>query len=85
MPHELRELGVARCVRLDEWLVHPAVLREQVGDAVEQREVGLGLEREVLRRVHRRLGAAWIDDNDFGIFFVAQHALPENRMRDAEV
>ena len=39
--------------------------------AVEQHEVGLRLERQVLRGGHRRLGRARIDDDDLGLMRVA--------------
>lgn len=72
-------------MRRDKFLVHPAVLDEQVRDAVEQREVGLRRDRQVQRRGHRGLGGARVEHDDFRRTAVAQHALPHDGMRHARV
>ena len=82
---ELGELGEARRVAFDEFAVGPAFLRDQIRDAVEQSQIGLRAQREMLRGVHRRLGLARIHDDDLGIVFIPQDALPQDRMRDAEI
>ena len=70
LAHKLSELRVARRALLDELAIHPAVLHEQVREAVEQREVGLGCEREMLRGAGGRLCATRINDDDVRVIFV---------------
>ena len=52
---------------------------------VEQRLVRLGPQGQVLRGLHGGLGEARIDDDDRGVAAVAQHALPQDGVRDARV
>ena len=83
--HEPGKAIVTRRVRGDVGGIDPAALNQEIRDAVEQDEIGLGLERVMLRRGHRSLGLTRIDDNDLRPVFVPQHALPHDRMRNAEV
>src|SRR5438105_7421758 len=39
----------------------------------------------MLRRVHRCLGAAWVENYNFGLVSISQDSLPHDRMGDAEI
>jgi hypothetical protein len=54
-------------VLLDEPMVDPAILDDQVRQAVEKYQIGLGPQRQVKRSGHGRFGAAGIDDNDLRV------------------
>ena len=69
----------------DELVIHPAAFDQDARQPVEQRQVTLGLQCVMLRRRHRRLGAARIDDDDFRLMGIHQHALPHDGMGDAQV
>ena len=58
---------------------------EQVGQPVEQGEVGLRSQGDVLGGGHRRLGAPGIDDDDRRVVRVRRDAVPHDRVGHAEV
>src|SRR5207248_3073447 len=74
-----------RSVLDDETAIDPALLDQEAGDAVEENQVGLGMDRQVRVRRHRRLGLARVDDDDLGIMAIPADALPQNRVGDAQV
>ncbi len=82
---ELAEIVVVGGVGVDVVLVDPAFGDEDVGKAVEEGEVGFGLERDVLGGGHRGFGHARVDDDDLGVVGVASDALPEDRVGNAKV
>ena len=75
----LAQLVEAGRVRGDVLAIDQIALDQDVDDAVEQREVGARLDRQVEVGQHRRLGDARIDD-DQRARRVRLEALPEDRM-----
>ena len=85
LPHEGGVIVVASGVGLDVRGVDPAALDQDARDAVEQRLVRLGPQRQVLRGLHGGLGEPRVDDDDGGVVGIAEHALPQDGVRDARV
>ena len=79
---EVRESGG---VLVDVCLIDPAFARQHVRHPVEQRQIRLRRERKVLCGGHSRLGGPRIHHDDLGRVRVAAHALPQNRVCDAQV
>ena len=82
---QLFSVGMTGRVRVDERAVDGAVCDQPAREAVEKHLIRLRTERQMLRRRHRRLGHPWIDDDDLRVVRIAQHPLPQDRMRNAEV
>ena len=83
--HEVGEGLEAAGVCRDVVAIDPIAFDQQPRQAVEQRQIGFRISRQMLRRGHRRFGRARIDDDDLGLMRIAHHPLPENRMRDAQI
>ena len=70
---------------LDEVAIDPAVLDQNPGDAVKQRLIAFGLERQMQRGVHRGFGHPRIDDDDLRRMRIPHDAFPHDGMGDAQV
>jgi len=72
-------------VRGDEILIDPVLGDQFPRDAVKQHQIALGGDRQMLRGVHRRFGSAGIDHDDLRPPAIAEHPLPQDRMREAQI
>ena len=82
---ERREFVKALGVGVDEGPVDRALLDQEVREAVQEGQVGLGADREMKRGRHRRLGPARVDDDDLRVVRIPRDPLPEHRVGDAGV
>lgn len=80
VPAELLEaLGVGG----DVVAIDPALADQDMGQAVEEHEVGFGLDGQVQGRGHRRFRLPWIDHDDLRPMGIAADPVPENGVGDA--
>ena len=81
----LGEFIVAIDALLKERFVDPAFGDQDVGDSIEESQIGFGCDRKMLGRRHRRFGLPRIDHNDLGIVLVQENALPHDWMSNAQI
>src|SRR5882672_6730056 len=65
LPDKFRERFEIACVALDKLRGDAAFGNQQVGEAVKQSQIALGIQSIMLGGGHRRLGFAGIDNDDF--------------------
>ena len=82
---KLSEFSETGSAPRDKSAIDPAVLDEEIGHTIEQREVGLGAQRQMLGGSHGGFGAARVHDYDPWLILVSQDALPHNRVSDAGI
>jgi hypothetical protein len=75
----------ARGVRGDEPAIDRAARDQELREAVEEHEIALRRDRVVARRGERGLGGARVDHEDLGAIGIAADALPEDRVRNAQI
>ncbi len=81
----LGELVEAVGMVVDVAVVDPAFADQDCRQAIKESKVGFRQNRQVQRGGHRRFRLARIDDDNLRLVAIAADALPENRMRDAQV
>ena len=60
------EVFVTLRVPIDEFRIDPSFRNKDVGQPIEQGKIGLGIQRQMLRRSDCRFSGAWVENDDLG-------------------